>query len=467
MIAPGYARSDGECGVPSAEAILVTLKRGGELRGHCLHADEPVADFQVIYWQEGNGRTRRRQTFSDRTDGSFELDDLPADRKLRVVVDADHGRESPFREVTLVAGETRRLDWRIEEPVPVRGRVLRPDGSPSPDAIVRLRRCTTDRLAAVPVAVEDDGTFEVGPARAGEWILGASERKSGLVANRTLNLEPEQAPPFVVLTLGRLVVLRGRLSDEDGGRPAAPVGVTFEPDDHSFQPRSTRMGIDGTFEIEDLPPGPGQLRLEAAGTYMTEMRRLPEIPGDGIEVRLRRRSPGCTVRVDIVERGTGEECDGAKVFAIPRDSVAPATEFTTQRFMRVPGLIAFLPAPAWLTAGTWDFVAIADDERIGFASVDLREAEERELQIAVAPGAWITVHGMSPRERADAVQLLRARVGVTIVFQQEVKSGDFTDLLVPAGDIVLELLQDGPVVAAAERRFSPGETAEIELRPKE
>jgi hypothetical protein len=119
-----------------------------------------------------------------------------------------------------------------------------------------------------------------------------------------------------------------------------------------------------------------------------------------------------------------------------------------------------------LAPGTWDFVAV-DDERIGFASVELREAEEKDFQLAVAPGAWITVHGTSPRERTEATQLLRTRVGAIVVFQQEVKPGDFTDLLVPAGDVVVELLQDGSVLASAERRLSPGETADIELRPKE
>jgi hypothetical protein len=80
--APGYVPTFGATvTLPEREPTytLVVLQRATRLRGFCLHEGQPVRDFEVLAWQDGQdpGMTSVARCFRDRTDGSFDLEGVP------------------------------------------------------------------------------------------------------------------------------------------------------------------------------------------------------------------------------------------------------------------------------------------------------------------------------------------------------------------------------------------------------
>ncbi|NOT30568.1 MAG: carboxypeptidase regulatory-like domain-containing protein [Planctomycetes bacterium] len=161
--APGHQLLEGQDEVPR-EPVLITLPRAGRITGHCFHADEPVPDFEVIYWKEGNPQVHRRQSFYGRSDGSFELESLaPGDWSLHASSE-DHPCGAPV--VVNVSAE-KEAYARISIPEAIRGvgQVLDAE-SGEPITSARVQVYSSGGLErsypwGPPVLAAQDGTFEV------------------------------------------------------------------------------------------------------------------------------------------------------------------------------------------------------------------------------------------------------------------------------------------------------------------
>ncbi len=162
--APGYQVFETQDESTRPDKVLVTLRAAGRVTGRCVHRGEPVPDFEVIFWKEGNPRVHLRQSFFGRPDGSFELDSLaPGDWSFHASSESlPCGKPTVAR---VEAGKEAHVE--IEIPAAIRGvgQVIDAE-SGEPVAEARIQLYSSGGLQrsypwGSSIAVSQDGTFEV------------------------------------------------------------------------------------------------------------------------------------------------------------------------------------------------------------------------------------------------------------------------------------------------------------------
>ncbi|MEU9016039.1 MFS transporter [Actinomadura sp. NPDC048394] len=140
----------------------------------------------------------------------------------------------------------------------VRGRVLRPDGTPLPGATVTLIDATGRQLGVI--ATGGDGGYAIAaPAPGGYVLVGSAHGHQPEAATVTVLDGPAAAD----LVLGGIGGLAGTVRDEAGEPVAGAVAVATDQRGEVVGSRVT--GPDGAFALADLAPGGYTLTVSAAG----------------------------------------------------------------------------------------------------------------------------------------------------------------------------------------------------------
>jgi hypothetical protein len=164
VTAPGYGRAVGEGRLPSEEAYFVYLPRAGTVRGHCVRNGKPVPNFEVIFWNEGTARYHSSESFFDREDGRFELEDIGAGSWTFLAADPGHPGGRPVI-VEVEAGAETDIELELPPAILGAGRVIDAEsGEGVPDARVQLYSSGGLARSAPwgqPILTGQDGAFEV------------------------------------------------------------------------------------------------------------------------------------------------------------------------------------------------------------------------------------------------------------------------------------------------------------------
>jgi hypothetical protein len=162
--APGYGYADVENAVPMPFAAQVTLFPSGRIEGRCVNGENPVRDFDVVYWREGSMDMHRRQSFYGREDGSFVLDDVvPGEWAILAATEGSPG--GPMGRVQVSLGTVARVELGVHEPLLGFGRVLDAETG-LPLVRAKVQAFTPGGLKrsfawGVEVDVSSDGIFEL------------------------------------------------------------------------------------------------------------------------------------------------------------------------------------------------------------------------------------------------------------------------------------------------------------------
>lgn len=362
-----------EPGRAPAEQRFV-LRRGRVAFGRVVSQDEqPVAGAQVVLRPAPpSDRMAMMARFFEAPEdpleatsdaaGRFEIRDLPAGTFELTARGAGYAPITvPGLEVPAGGGSTDLGTVMLVPGVALEGIVSDPKGRPVEGAEVFVSEATGDILPmrpteSAPGAVTgQDGFFRIEDRRAGETV-NVDVRRSGFASGGAPGVvAPTREPVRIVLKPSSAV--EGRAVDADG-KPVGGARVSVVPTEPAamsrgfmmFTASSVRAALtadDGSFRLEDVPPGVVELQASAAGKQAAELANLEVLSGQdlkGVEVVLAtaavvegrvlaagRPVPGAAIQTVEPEMG-----GGTRFFMAPRatsdgdgyyrlDGVAPGT----------------------------------------------------------------------------------------------------------------------------------------------
>ncbi len=266
--APGYVTEMSDAfEVPMNATVEWVLKRGGRLRGRCLHEGNPVEDFEIVLWQADDEYDKQTHLFHGRKDGSFELDSVPLGEVfLKGSAESLIGRE-PAR--TRVAQDaTAEVIVELFSPVVGRGVVVdEQTGGPISTATVQPQVMGERRALGPwgePFPVRQDGTFEVPGFVPGTNIVsfqapGYAERIHTFFAEGEASID-----------LGRIALARPQplvIQLKVEGVPEIPVDFSAFRAYSSVEPilPETSFSPEGWVRFDDQRPGFRGVWIEGPG----------------------------------------------------------------------------------------------------------------------------------------------------------------------------------------------------------
>lgn len=368
------ARVEGYCALPigpftylepAVRTLILDLVPSGRIRGRCVRAGEPVADFEVLYWQ---GRTQDRQALriNDALDGSFVIDDAPSGQVFLCA----QSNESPPAEtkvVEVVAGNEATVELVLGESRVGRGRIVdAASGEPLGDAQVQLMTSLPDGTSADRgelQPVRSDGTFELRGFPDGTavvWIVAPSHAPR-VALTHTFD---RGVADFGVIPLARTQTLELRLASNTNFDFAQAWAQTY---DSPLLPLRY-FSADGRVVYEDIPPRWVSIQL-TLGPNSSEILEARLVAGQPwvytIQVDGGRR---CTVRA-VVEPGTQRPDFVESTFRRPSGVTSRYVRFDESGVAQVEGIVGdelVLTAYAgdWTTLGIkhYEIPAVGDLE---------------------------------------------------------------------------------------------------------
>ena len=472
--------------------LTVTLARGCAITGSVRSSSgEPLAEARVTVhapvvavrqgrWSGSSAESVDEcevATIESGDDGRFELVDLPADTKLRIEALGDGWRAPRVVELKVPAGDRAEIELIEPAEAVVRGRVVRPDGTPSSHAMVRLKHPATrgiDLAAPHAVMVDDDGTFEMPPIAAGPWIVTATEAIDGAAtsSSRAFEFDDAMAPPWIELRLATRVKVRGQVVKADGA-PAPGRWIALLRRD-AEEARRDCTDENGRFQLGDIEPEHVHLRIDplGVGTEGSDFVFDP-LPDEELLLRLPPADERgeTTLSGHVLAGGRSALFRSARiaVFEHGRGFLArPTNDTWWAKFeLEVGDDGAFLIVVP--RGPIYDLVATCPgSESLGWrAGIETADQESIEgLDLAVTPGASVTVHLVDRATGAPLLQwhLVTARVGEVVVVEEGLAPGLFADWVVPAGRVTFEASTGSGVVASEERTIAAGESIDVELK---
>ncbi len=284
--------------------IDLVVVKGGAIFGRATQtsggAAVPIADVQVqlARCDTSGGWYGPAPSVTTDADGRFRFDDVALGKyvliptaashfspaveaavsgKTAVVYDPNAVRISPasLTVVLTTEGEEAERNLEMRRGLPVRGRVVGPDGAPVEGAKVRSNATGVGNLAwqwglpwggndGGPLAVSGpDGRFEIpGLAPRDGWVLSAAKDDFVGVPSEPFAVAPEAPVPEVTLRMEVGGSLSGRVIDGDG-KPLVGWTVWYWPMEAKggfFGNTQVTTDGDGAFTIRGLPAGKGQLQ---------------------------------------------------------------------------------------------------------------------------------------------------------------------------------------------------------------
>ncbi|MCA1732092.1 MAG: carboxypeptidase regulatory-like domain-containing protein, partial [Acidobacteria bacterium] len=298
--------------IPPAAPLAVSVRD----RSGASIAGVAVATVRIWEGEPYNGVRAYVVSDSPRTDekGTVDLRLAPGVYDLRI-----EGVGFVGRSLTGQRAEPRaRVDVVLDPAAPLRGRVVRRDGTPVAGTSVRASSDSASVSAETPA----DGTFAILVLPPGEAQVQASNR--GARIERTVTLPEEDL--LLEFPMGGTVA--GRVVDRATGAPITPfvVGPKWIGSMHASERGAWISSRDGTFELSGIAPGEIVLVVSADGyvPFWTEPLALEEEKTvGGIEVKLER---GATVR-GRVTGSAGEPIEGVSVGIDTRGKYGTTTHF--------------------------------------------------------------------------------------------------------------------------------------------
>lgn len=243
--------------------------------------DVPVK-VRLVPQHAGEGSFAETEAGSD---GAFRLEVIAA--RYRVYAMRAEARAWPSRPVAieLQPGETRELDLELEEEeAGLSGRVLEPNGAPSPGAWVTA---VVNGATLAWARCDDEGRFNMPalkPPAGAAMVLRA--RNGGRIGELPLS-RPDGSG--AVVTLRRGAVLEGRIVAREGGLPPSFRARARLKDGPDHSPELQFFG--DRFRLDDVPAGPVRL-----------MVRTDDGRGGAVELSL---SPGERRSVEVAVDAEG------------------------------------------------------------------------------------------------------------------------------------------------------------------
>jgi hypothetical protein len=407
------------------------------LRGRVVTADTgvPVRDCFISVFQDPGSDVRYARTGAD---GRFEVKDLrPGSYRITATPTSTHTSYLPggvrdgddtntILVVDVVAGKAvEDLDIRLVRGAAISGRVLDGRGEPVRGVDVFAARTGSGRLEWVgaqrPTLTDDLGRFRIPGLTAGTYILlgqqydASSERTpdrtSFLSTYYPDALDPATAIPIAVdsgqelegielrLVRGRTYSARGRIVDVQGQPAPKATGAVLRPLDS--RPGLAAWGLtvdpDGTFEVENLPPGRYTLRASLASTdgATRQQGAVPILVTDSdlqditIALQPAARMAG-VIRVDSNRPGPPLSSVRVQAHPLPRETGfgderlgAPVDDAGRFELSGLHGPVLVRPQvpEGWFLEGVF-----LGDRDITDTSTDFGTAADRQLLVTISSG---------------------------------------------------------------------------------
>jgi protocatechuate 3,4-dioxygenase beta subunit len=265
----------------------------------------------------------------------------------------------------------------VDRGIEISGRVVRPDGTPVPDAIVESPTAVMQRTADTAA----DGTFTLAGIAAGATVLTAHSSDSALSSPPVTVTAPAKN---VTLTIPLGARIEGRVSDRATQQPVTDFAIDLPPrNQRQFQFASTEKTIhadDGHYAIDNVPPGTVDLYVQAAGYVRGSRGDIVAEDGKtvtGIDIQLDR---GATISGRVTAAG------------------APVAGVNVrQESQRMPQISTSAPAGSNTDAdGFYKLDGVAEGDRLiqfnksGFVTaqkpVDVKAGGDVRLDVELDPG---------------------------------------------------------------------------------
>ena len=150
---------------PMDSPLTVTLPRAGLIRGRVTFQGANVERFSIVHYQGDGWGQYAPIAFSDRADGTFELDEAPVGEVELFALAPGYGQSIPVT-VEVKSGEVTEVELKLQSGSEGRGRVLDAE-TRAPIAgleVLRPARSANDVIGMEvdnPIATELDGRFVV------------------------------------------------------------------------------------------------------------------------------------------------------------------------------------------------------------------------------------------------------------------------------------------------------------------
>ena len=284
-----------QVGQPSVQSSPASSREDRSLlSGHVTGAGVPLFGAEVTV-----ASPTLREPLTVRTDakGYYELTDLRPGSYTVIAaasgyVSLRYGQTTPsslWRSVNLTGTVARGIDINLLPTASISGRVIDENGRPAAGALVKLLRERSSRGRATlepvlsPQSTDSDGYFRVGNLSAGRYSVLATHRKRWSIPKEQSKFgygptwypsvtDAELAGRFdvswgqsvegidITLQPARLLRVTGHVSDSRG-QPAANASIVVLQAQRSRAGASmeafasTTTSVDGSYLLEDLPPG--------------------------------------------------------------------------------------------------------------------------------------------------------------------------------------------------------------------
>jgi 5-hydroxyisourate hydrolase-like protein (transthyretin family) len=301
---------------PAEQVLEIVIEEAARISGRVLGADrQPLEGAAVAV--EPQASAASGSAAGGRTDdaGEFALDSVPPG-PLRLRVAAEGWKPKVLEGLEAGPGESiEKLEIVLERGAALAGRVLDARGRPASEAFLEVEGPGAGPMTAARIDIsaqaDGDGRYRL------EGIEPGLRRIEVHWRDRRLTRELEVAPGENVLDLrfeGGTEV-SGRVSDGAGNPIAGAQAALVSPAGPPRMAASALTGVDGTFQMTDVPDGSYQLQAEARGYATSAADQAVEVAGapvTGLEVQL---SAGAAVRGRLIGLEP-KEAAGAQVSAL-------------------------------------------------------------------------------------------------------------------------------------------------------
>jgi hypothetical protein len=439
-------------------AIVVLLDRSASLIVHLLGAaGAPIAGARVRATTGSENILRPDSAellsmigipdpdWSAETDaqGACTIADLPPDAPLHL--EATRERRTLRREtepLTLRAGETRTIEWRIGSGCRLSGRITDASGAPVEGLALWLLRAESstpeflnsyaERRVVKRARSGADGVYAIDDLAAGNWCIGPAPTRgfheppsADAVAPLAVVVEiPEGAADVRKdLVVHRGLYIRGRVLDPSGAPlPGASVlGSSEEIKLHD----SASAGAEGAFALGPLASGRYRLTAVGHGEHGDSDTVLASAGDDGVVLQVK---VGALLAGTVVDARSGAPCPAR--LTVTGLTLDPPLMMLAET--QADGTFAL----AGMRPGTYDIAAHTDDARVGIVRgvVITGGVQDAGPVLRVSAGARVRVrYDGKARYGTFEVRSDGAIVGI-----DSLESGTSRSQPVPAGRVVVK-----------------------------
>ena len=445
----------------------VQLARAGELRGIVRDGNEPVADFEIVAWVPDDPSHRIRRQFTDRSDGRFEMADVPVGT-VRVAACTDSFPAGNAVSTSVPASGFGQVELELSDTIQGSGRVL--DATTlQPVQHATVQAALAGELAeldgfGLPEPVGPDGRFELDGFVEGQSTLivraegYGRQRVSRVSSGRTLAFGDVLIEPTQDLTV-RLVGFQD-LDPTTVRVGLSGVGSATQP----FSPAGIAL-------LPETPPGEATLRLEfpdrPLGFCRADLRAgetwIVDYPMDG-----RRR---LSVSVDAEDEASKAALERAQAIYVS-GFAANGREFTTATFFEGPTMeFAGLPIDAGLVR-----LESTESKLLALAPFDFGSATEASVELSMSPRSFVVAVDVRDGGSPEGITVaLRDPDQPSLSWSAETDGQGKAHVLgVPEGEFLADVYHDArgsdlgqPVDARLDRaglRFDPRGSIELVVR---